>query len=773
MKSDASFAIVTAPKKDALHWKVGRVTWDEIKGWMESPATRKDTTGYVLGTLEPTTRTHRQGAEPCLEMHRNSEGLVTRSAITADIDSPEPGFPDIVELLFPYASILHTTFSSAPDAPRYRLIIPTDREMTPDEYVIATKSVMQRLGENQFDPGSSQPERFMYVPSAKEPSWFHHWVFDGNPAPVDDLLEDFEEDLSQKPLPKPNKNKRDPFEIDGVVGAFNRAYEDWDDLIEAFSLPYEKVAEDRYQLVGARSVAGMGPVKDVHGFVYSHHASDPAYGKACSAFDLVRLHRFSELDEGASGQTPVNKLPSHLAMLELATQDTRVIMQMVGTEFSGELEEIDERERWRADLRLAPRTGKLLPIVHNWDLLRENDPVFRSLYFNEMSLAPEVHEDLPWRAVTEGTRMFESTDRSEMVFYLERTYRAQVTVGLCDALIDTTASKRRVNPIREWLSNLAWDGTPRVEECLPGVLPTDYTRLVARKALVAAVARMMEPGCKWDHTLVLYGPEGIGKSWWIDRIARGYSSELGKLQDKDTKLAMQRSWIMIADEGHSLRKADQDEQKEFLTRTTDMLRLPYDREIKVYPRHCVIWSTTNDETFLRRQEGNRRFLIVHCQFKVDFEALTDEYVEQLWAEAVHLYHKGEPLFLADPDVEQAAQERERFIEEDALAGIIDEYLEQRVPNDWWDKSPEGRRAWMDAMADGFEREGTNRIDRTCSTQIWVEALGRKIGDHRRTDLLDITTALKRLNNWVPLPSRARLPGYGPQMIFARKGTERE
>lgn len=764
------FAIATAPKRDSRHWTAGTVTWDEIVEWMESPADKKEAGNYVLGTLKPDTIVvHKKGEQPCgPNLHRRKDLVLSRSAITLDVDYPKRGFADQVELTFPHMAVLHTTYSSSPDEPRYRLIVPTDREMLPDEYITAAQSVMQSLGTDQFDPGSDQPERYMFRPSASEPSWFEYRVISGDPAEVDNLLLNFEEDLSTKAMPKPNRTKRNPFEIEGVIGAFNRAYDDWDLLIETYELPYEKVDEDRYQLTGSRSQAGMGPVQGVEGFVYSHHANDPAYGRTCSAFDLVRMHWFSNLDEGQDKQTPVNRLPSHIAMLDVATTDFRVTAELVGVDFSAEMDDDVETQNWRLRLRLTPRTGAFVDCIQNWDLITENDPLFSMLYYNELSLSPEVDGDLPWRAVTPNTRILSNTDRWNWVYYIEREYGFRATRALMDSLIDTKAGDRMVNPVRDYLADLTWDGIPRLDSCLPGVKPTPLTRKIARLVMVAAVARMFEPGIKFDHTLVLYGSEGLGKSWWIDKMARGYSSSLGALDNKDTLLAMQRSWIMISDEGHSLRKGDADVQKEFLTRREDMFRMPYDRETLVHPRHCVIWSTTNDETFLRRQEGNRRFLIVHCEDKVNFDNVTDQYVDQVWAEAVYRYREGMPLFLNDEDSKIVAAERERFIEEDALAGVLQEYLETPIPDDWWNRSPEGRRQWIIDYQEGFEKAGTGRIDRTCSTQIWVEALGRRIGDHRRTDLLDITNALKRLPDWSQSTGRIRLPGYGPQTIFIRE-----
>lgn len=764
-------AVATAPKRDSRHWTASEVTWGEIVSWVDSPADKKEAGNYLLGTLRPdTTVVHKKGEDPCgPNLHRRKDFVISRSAITLDVDNAEKGFADNIEMLFPHALVMHTTWNSTPDAPRYRMIIPTDREMAPDEYVLAAKAVMQEYGADQFDPGTTQPERYMFKPSAKEPKWYSSVVLDGEPLVVDELLADFEEDLSTKPLPKPHRNKRDPFEIDGVIGAFNKAYRDWDLLIETYELPYEKVDEDRYQLAGSRAQAGMGPISEADGFVYSHHSNDPAYGKACSAFDLVRMHRHGYLDEICEPNTPINRLPSHRAMVEEATTDYRVTAQLVGLDFDAVADGQHDDEAWKLQIRRT-NNGGFRDVISNWDLISANDPIFKLLCFNELTLAVEATGDLPWRQVTENNAGLTNADRWNVCYHIERTYDFRPTRTFIDGLVDTRAMETIVNPIRDFLNNLVWDQKPRVETCLPGVVPTDFTRLVARKCMVAAVARMLDPGCKWDHTLVLFGPEGLGKSWWIEKMALGYSSDLGHIGDKDTLIAMQRSWIMLADEGQSLRKADHDAQKNFLTRTHDLFRMPYDREVVMHPRHSVIWATTNDEVFLRRQEGNRRFLIVQSEKKVDFDRLTDDYISQVWAEALYLYKAGERLYLEDEDAITSAVERERFVEEDALAGLIQEYLDTLVPEDWWEKSKEGRQRWLDDRANGFEAEGTVRIDVVCSTQLWVEALGRRYGESRRTDLLDITNAMKRIEGWVPA-GRQRVPGYGPQLVFTREGTD--
>lgn len=759
-----AYPVALATKRDSKHWTMDTVSWDDLISWVENPGTRKEAGNYVLGTLEPTTVRHPGAKRECTNLHRNKRAVRDRWCVTLDVDHPRRGFFDEIQLLWQHRALLHTTHSSTPDEPRYRMLVPLDRTVTPEEYSACAIALMDQLGAKQFDHGSREPERYMFKPAAKRPEWYRHLELPGEPYPVDELLAAYEESLQGKELPAPPRNKRDPFELTGIPGAFNRAYPELDELIEAYELPYERSGADRWHLVGARSAGGMGQVTP--GLYFSHHAGDPAGGQTCSAFDLVRLHRFSDLDEEAPDGTPIVQLPSHKAMCDLASQDTRVVADFVGAEFDKELDDIVEDDRWRAGFILSTRTGKVEDVVHNWDLIRDNDAVFQALFFNEMTLAVEIDRDLPWRTYDADHETFTATDRAEFLMHIEREYGFRPAKWYLDGLVDAKAAERKHNPVRDYLDGLEWDGTPRLEECLPGVRPTAFTRMVARKSMVAAVARIFQPGCKWDHTLVLFGSEGLGKSYWMDKMSRGYSAPLGRIGDKDTLIAMQRSWIMVSDEGHSLRKADAEAQKEFLTRTEDVFRLPYEREAQAHKRHSVIWSATNDEVFLRRQEGNRRFLIVHCEERVDFAQLTDQYVDQVWAEAVHRYRAGEVLFLDETESETAAAERERFIEEDALQGIIENYLSTLVPGDWAGRSIQERQVWLEDQANGLVR-GTEPITEVCSVQLWTEALGRRFGEHNRIDLLTITESLKRIPGWVARPGRHRVPNYGPQMVFQR------
>lgn len=751
--------IFTAANRNTKFWDAGTITWDEILGWMENPADKKQAGNYVLGRFKSKRRT--------------KATLIDRCAITLDADSADEDFVGSVMENVPGRALVHTTYSSTPDSLRYRVIIPMARRVDPEQYGKCAAVLMEHIGKEYFDPGSVQGERYMFKPGTQDPEWFHWQEINPGADPMypDSLLEQYSPEETTIAPPKVSKRKRDPYELEGTVGIFNRCYRDLDELVRVYDLPYEREAADRYRLVGAGGASGMGPIEDAEGLYYSHHSHDPAYGQTCNAFDLVRLHRFGDQDSSEDLKKPVIRRKSHQMMLDLAVQDPKVLAETVGSDFSQDMEDLAdtlEGDQWRTKLTRNSKTAKVKDEVHNWDLITKNDPVFSVIFRNELTFSTEISGDLPWRKLERGRETFNTADHSQLMFYLEREYGFRPAKYLVEDLVRNVAEQHIRNPVRDYLLSLKWDKVPRLETSLPGVKDTKYTRMVARKSLVAAVARMLVPGCKWDHMLVIYGKEGLGKTFWIDKMARGWSAPLGRLGDKDTLLSLQRSWIVTSDEGHSLKKADFDAQKEFLTRTEDVFRLPYERETQAHKRHCVIWGTTNDEVFLRRQEGNRRFLIVEAEEQIDFDSLTDDYVDQVWAEAVDMFYHGEKLYLDKDEAEMAALEREPFIEEDAQEGVITRYLDMKVPANWNHMSPDSRKMWIVNREDGFEKEGVFQQDRVCSLQLWVEAFGQDIGKHRRMDLLEITNIMKRQKDWVRIPGRHRMPGYGPQMIFERR-----
>lgn len=767
--TDFTMAIATAPKRDSIKWKNEVVAWSDIKAWMETPGNKKEAGNYVLGRLSGE--------------RRNKKTIEARSALTLDVDNPDEGFLDRLKQES-YLLIWHTTYSSTPDNPRYRLIIPLDREVNPAEYEAAVRGVMNVLGLECFDPGSVQPERYMFKPATQKAAWFRWDEHTGDIADADTLISLAPESLAGLPPIRPSRRKQNPFEMADPIGEFNRSYEDLDDLIEVYDLPYEKAGTKRWTLKGAiGSAAGVGEV--AAGLWYSHHGGDPAYGEAQTAFDLVRIHLFGDLDEGVKPNTPVNRKPSHVEMKDLAARDARVLnarweepvadfsepiiddVAPVPADPSDAPSEAPEKPAdWRTRLRFN-RAGNVLDNLDNWDLIRKNDDNFKALVFNKMTRSVEIDSDLSWRRYEPQDPGWNDYDLKNFKEVIERKYKLKVAKERLDDMVTNAAFKRTIDPVADYLKSLdgQWDKQTRLETCLPGVKPTEFTRLVARKSLVAAVARAMQPGVKWDHTLIFFGNEGMGKSEWIDRMSRGWTDELGDIRNKDTLLEISRTWIVVSDEGHSLKKADADAQKSFLTRKVDVFRAPYDRQVMNHPRRCVIWGTTNDDVFLRRQQGNRRFLIVHCTDKVDLDLITSDYVDQIWAEAYYLWQQGERLYLDDTESSLATEEREPFTEDDSLAGRIEDFLSMKVPKDWQTIGRASRqdhyRNYQDGMAGG-----EHEIEMTCPVQIWYEMMG-EVRNPQLSDLRIIRESMKNVPGWRRMDRPVHFNGYGTQRSYER------
>jgi predicted P-loop ATPase len=160
--------------------------------------------------------------------------------------------------------------------------------------------------------------------------------------------------------------------------------------------------------------------------------------------------------------------------------------------------------------------------------------------------------------------------------------------------------------------------------------------------MVAAVARAMQPGCKVDSMLVLEGAQGAGKSTAI-RILAGdewFSDSLPNVGTKDASDHVRGKWFIEIAELSAMSKADIEASKAFISRREERYRRPYDRSETKYKRRCVFVGTTNQDTYLRDETGNRRFWPVRVG-KVNLVALRRDR-ELLWAEAIYWYRKGKP-----------------------------------------------------------------------------------------------------------------------------------
>jgi len=248
------------------------------------------------------------------------------------------------------------------------------------------------------------------------------------------------------------------------------------------------------------------------------------------------------------------------------------------------------------------------------------------------------------------------------------------------------ADKNAFHPVRDYLTGLSWDGRPRVEQWLErfaavrprGEGEAALVQSVAKKWLVSAIARAMQPGCKVDTMLILEGRQGIGKSRALATLAgpRFFSDAAIDFGTKDACQTIQGVWICELAELDAILRRDPAVVKAFLSRAIDRFRDPYGRTPENVPRGVVFAGTVNHGAYLRDTTGNRRYWIVRCEQPLDIEGLAAAR-DQLWAEALHLYRSGETWHLDSTNERSMADVTDARVEADPWEALLAAWTAER------------------------------------------------------------------------------------------------
>ena len=711
---------------------------------------------------------------------RKIDTVEKRSMIALDGDRIDKAFLDDYENIAPYTSCLYTTHSSTAEEPRVRLVFPLTRDITSEEFVAVSRYIAQMLGIDYFDECSYQPNQLMYWPSSPQNGVFVFKEVDKAWLNPDDILSAYPEWTDPTQLPTSSRESKanqvaqqkvqDPLTKEGTVGLFNRAYFPVTKALDAFlSDVYEATDnENRYHLIESHSMAGV-EIKDGK-FVYSHHAKDPAYLKLCNAFDIVRTHKFSGLDDKESFRE----------MCEFAMQQDEVKVLAANerlAEAEADFAEVADDDNWKTKLKYQPKTGMLENTVYNLNLILAHDPDFRHFAFNEMANRIQITGELPWER-PEGNAFWRDADTAQLKSIIDIRYLPFSTRNH-DIAFTKIADDRHFHPVRDYLDSLPeWDGVKRVEDLFIQYLQaddTEYVRTVTRKTFAAAVARIYLPGTKFDCVPVLDGDQGIGKSTIVkDLVTSDYYSETLSLTDMDDKSGaekLQGFWIVEIGELAGMKKADIEKVKAFLSTSDDKYRPSYGRVVESHPRQCVIIATVNGERgYLRDITGNRRFWIIKLHQKKQRKSwkFDDAFRQQFWAEAKEIWKSGEKLYLEGDVLEEAEKAQQSAMEVDERVGMIEEYLNTPLPNDWDEMDLFARRNYLSGNEFGVPaHDGKVERQSASNAEIWCECFGKNLQELKPSDSYGIAAMMSQIDGWERTTQVKRQPIYGRQRLYCR------
>lgn len=796
IRYDGSVTIAVGESRRSTQWKNKEVLWsqlverlsiptktpetvDEYRGFAKSKRDEiKDVGGFVGGSLK--------GGR------RKAEAIMQRRLLTLDLDDvPRNADPwDTVVLVLGCAAVLYSTHSHRPEAPRLRLVMPLSRPVSPEEYSAIARKVAQDIGIDMCDDTTYEPHRLMYWPSASINAEYRYEVEDGPWLNADEQLARYVDwhDPSEWPISSRRaealhrlaSHQESPLEKNGIVGAFCRVY-DIHDAIEHF-LPdtYEKYDDNRYTYKGGSTSGGL-VLYDNGIFAYSHHGTDPASGKLCNAFDLVRIHLYGNLDDDTSPGTPSHKMPSFMKLQDEAMQIPEVREELAKANFErlkDRFDDPDEDYDWVGQLT-CNKNGKFDNTINNVQLIMEHDAGLRGKYFYDtFKERMTVCGDLPWCKLADRmTTTWTDTDDAGLRNFLEIKYEIVNTMKIGDAVLLAMQSCMR-HPVREYLLSLKWDGVARADTIFIdylGAEDTEYTRTVTRKALIGAVARIMQPGCKHDHILVLVGPQGCRKSTTLAKLGKSwFSDSFYTVQGKEAYEQIQGFWLIEMGEMAATRKAELESIKQFVSKQSDSYRAAYAKRTQEHPRQCAFFGTTNDDEFLRDATGGRRFwpVTVTDKGRETGDYFTAEIVDQVWAEIVMRYSAGENWYLDNAKIEAIARQiQDAHTEMNGKQGLLEQFVERLLPKDWATRNLSQRLAYWNDGFDDEKQAGTERRKAICALEIHCELFGGTVKDYTPQKTREYNAMLKRLPGW---KARSRINYgeiYGQQRGFVREEME--
>jgi P4 family phage/plasmid primase-like protien len=347
IKHDGSISYATGKSRKETQWKNKNILWsalvEKLSHTIRTPETYaeymklsktdrdniKDVGGFVGGSLK--------------NGRRKAENVANRTLLTLDLDYVVGDVWSSIEILWDFGCLMYSTHTHAPDNQRLRIVIPLSRPVLPDEYQAIARMIASDLGMDMFDDTTYEPSRLMYSPSTSCDGEYIFKFQDEAWLNPDDVLSRYTfgwQDVSYWPessrarakITSAIKKQEDPLLKENIVGDFCRTYSISEAIAEFLGDVYTPgTDETRYTFTGGSTSGGVVIYEDK--FSFSHHGTDPTSGLTVNAFDLVRIHKFGELDELAEEVGPKEHKKSYLAMAEFAVKDEKVMRSILENDF--------------------------------------------------------------------------------------------------------------------------------------------------------------------------------------------------------------------------------------------------------------------------------------------------------------------------------------------------------------------------------------------------------------------------------------------------------
>ena len=768
---------------------INEMTFQELCETLKTPQVLKQTEEEYNALPDDEKKQLKFGAcfSACVRNEQGDKPEDLAYILALDVDHPNAALLEDIKTRYPDLKVFaYTTFRSREDSPRYRIIIPLSRPVTKDEYAKLCEAFTEKLN-CEFDKQCFNFRQKLQFPRVLKGIEYHFCEWGSEPLDVDTLLgispktDEQEKETSSGGVSDDAEDVKEKELKLGPIQAYCEVHP-ITEIIESLSDIYEPTdTKNRYKLIGSDSTPGViiDPEKKI---ATSFHANDPAQGTH-NSFDLYRIHRFGALDKDVPEGTKKKDLPSFKAMMDYVKRDEKV---------KALLKKTREKKKPKTDSKIdgimdklqVNKYGEPKNSTANAVTIVLEDPELSGIKYDSFKQQFIATSPLPWEE--KGTlhpRVFTEYDRKALIGYISSTYNIETGNNIDNALARLTFC-RSVDPLQEYFKGLTWDGESRVEGLLTkylGCEDSEYTRAVMRTTLISGVKRVFEPGCKIDMVLVLIGKQGCGKSTFVSRLAKGYFTDTIRCQDIATKTAAEKlRGVFIAEisEMAGFSKTEVEMVKSFFSCQNDNYREPYARIVTEHPRKSIIIGTSNRISGLLIDEtGNRRFLPVFTGKESESHPwdMTDEDIDQIWAEAYMLYKNGESHKMPAHLVDEVLKMQNEAVVEDIRMPLVSEYLDILLPENWYDLGIEDRRDYINHTGKyiGKPYEGTLRRDYICAAEIGMEFFGMKKIDLTIRFSKEIALMLRKLG-WTEYPAnngRKKIPGYGKGTTFCRPASD--